>query len=297
MAFQSPAAISAGAVIHDVQASRQQRIGKGKGVVGPVERGHCQEAAPLDSLCQHAATLTPGLSPASQYDTRRLAQADLCAILVPVRVAVGNPRMPFVNHNREKQMMVKTSMIAALLAVVAAGPVCAGDVYKSDSAHADVGFAISHMVISKVKGSFNDFDATLTTNDDGSLASVNADIKAASIDTANDKRDEHLRSADFFNVEKYPEITFRSTAIETSGGNTTVKGALTMHGVTKDVDLAATLKGPVKDPWGNTKLGLELRGTLDRRDYGLTWSKALETGGLVVGQDVDLLIDVEFAKQ
>lgn len=194
-------------------------------------------------------------------------------------------------------MKIAHSMAAALIAGVMAGPVLGEDTYKGDPAHASVGFAISHMVISKVKGSFGEFEATVTLNDDGELASAQADIKVASLDTANTKRDEHLRSPEFFDVDNHPSITFESTGTVMREELKLVQGKLTIHGVTKDVEFPYSIKGPVKDPWGNTKVGFAMNGTINRKDYGLTWSKVLETGGLVVGEEVELIIDVEFAKQ
>lgn len=164
--------------------------------------------------------------------------------------------------------------------------------YKADLSHAKLGFRISHLVISKVSGEFKAYDATLTL-DGSSLVSAEAKIKADSIDTGVADRDAHLRNADFLNVEKHPELTFKSKAVR---GNLLI-GDLTICGVTKPVELKYTVKGPIQDPWGKTKIGFEATGQINRQDFGLTWSKALETGGLVVGDEVDLLIDIEFEKQ
>jgi polyisoprenoid-binding protein YceI len=183
--------------------------------------------------------------------------------------------------------------LAMGLGVISAGMAGAQDVFKADLAHAHVGFEVSHMVISKVKGHFKDFDSTVTLDEAGQLSSVTAVIKVESIDTAQEKRDEHLRGTDFFDATQYPEIRFESDGVEEEF----LLGKLTLHGVTKDVKLPYTLKGPINDPWGKTKLGLELEGTLDRTDYGLTWSKMMEAGGLVVGNEVTLSISVEFEKQ
>jgi polyisoprenoid-binding protein YceI len=182
-------------------------------------------------------------------------------------------------------------------AALLAGPTFAGDKYNADTAHAEIGFAVSHMVISKVKGHFDTFDASLELKD-GKLVAAEATIQAESINTANKKRDDHLRNEDFLHVEKYPEITFVSTEIKTKkGGDVSVTGKFTLHGVTKELTLKGKLKGPIEDPWGNTRVGFQAEATIDRRDYGLTWSKALETGGLVVGNDVEMMIDVEFVKE
>ncbi len=119
----------------------------------------------------------------------------------------------------------------------------------------------------------------------------------ASIDTGNDKRDDHLRNEDFFAADEHPEITFTATRIENQGGQWIAHGNFTMHGVTKEIALAFKVKGPIKDPWGNTRLGIEARTTINRKDYGLTWHKTLETGGLVVGDEVELEIEAEFIRQ
>jgi len=166
------------------------------------------------------------------------------------------------------------------------------ETFEVDKTHASVGFSIAHLVISKVRGQFTDFTASLEVDGDH-LHSAEATIQAKSIDTGNKDRDKHLQAADFLDVKQFPVITFKSTRIR---GNTLI-GNLTMHGVTKPVTLTYSLKGPIKDPWGNTKVGLEAKGTINRQDFGLTWSKALETGGLVVGNDVDLVIDFEAAKK
>ena len=166
------------------------------------------------------------------------------------------------------------------------------DTYVVDNTHASIGFKISHLVISKVAGGFNDYEASLDVDGDH-LHGASATIKVASIDTNNDKRDGHLRSPDFFDAEKFPEITFTATTIQSR----TMTGDLTIKGITKAVALSYELKGPIRDPYGNTKVGFTATGTINRQDFGLTWSKALESGGLVVGDEVELHIDVEAAKQ
>jgi polyisoprenoid-binding protein YceI len=129
------------------------------------------------------------------------------------------------------------------------------------------------------------------------IKQATATIQTMSIDTDIEKRDTHLRSADFFDVEKYPAITFESTSVKTDGGTQTLVGKFTMHGVTKEVSLPVKLKGPIKDPMGGTRLGLEVSTTLDRKDYGLTWNKVMEAGGLMVGENITIQINAEFVKQ
>jgi polyisoprenoid-binding protein YceI len=146
--------------------------------------------------------------------------------------------------------------------------------WKADVAHSKVQFSISHMVISEVTGRFKDFEATLIqTNDDLSDSKLNATIKVNSINTDNEKRDGHLKSADFFDAEKYPEITFVSKSFTKSGN------------------------GQVKDPWGNLIVGFKATTTVNRKDFGIVWNKALETGGVLVGEDVSVTIVVEMQKE
>jgi len=173
------------------------------------------------------------------------------------------------------------------------------DTYKVDPAHSSVGFSVDHMVINTVHGRFRQFDGTITVDPDNGnvIKQATATIQVMSIDTDIEKRDNHLRSPDFFDIEKYPAITFESTSVKTEGGTQTLVGKFTMHGVTKEISLPVKLKGPIKDPMGNTRLGLETSATLDRKDYGLTWNKALEAGGLMVGENVTIQINAEFVKQ
>lgn len=160
-----------------------------------------------------------------------------------------------------------------------------------DKAHSEIQFSVVHMVVSRTKGDFNEFDAKVVVEDD-KLVSVTASIPVSSIDTGNKKRDDHLKSADFFNIEKYPEISFESTKIE--GDKLT--GNLTIMETTQEVVLDLAFLGPVTNPWGKVVYGLNLEGKIDRSAFGLTWNKAIETGGVVVGNDVKLTISVELMK-
>jgi polyisoprenoid-binding protein YceI len=155
------------------------------------------------------------------------------------------------------------------------------------------------MVISKVKGRFNELEAALKYDENASppLQAAKAKISIKSIDTGNAKRDQHLRSEDFFNAKEHPDMTFTSKKIVKGDQGLVAQGVLTMRGVSKNIALPLKLKGPIKDPWGNTRLGIEATITLNRKDYGLTWSKVLETGGLVVGDEVEVEIHAEFVKQ
>jgi polyisoprenoid-binding protein YceI len=169
--------------------------------------------------------------------------------------------------------------------------------YAADKTHATIGFAVKHLVISKVRGHFGEFDASLELDPENNLVSAKAVIEVDSIDTANEKRDEHLRAADFFNAEEYPEITFVSKGVEVREGENVIIADFTIRDVTKEIALPYVITGPIQDPWGNTKIGFQASATINRTDYGLTWNKALETGGVVVGEDVELSIEMEFARK
>lgn len=171
--------------------------------------------------------------------------------------------------------------------------------WEVDKVHTNVLFNVSHMVVAEVTGNFTDFNATITgTKDDYSDAQAEMTIKVASINTDNEKRDAHLKSDDFFSAEKFPEIIFKSTSFKKTGENTyTINGDFTMHGVTKPIVLDAKFNGEINDPWGNTKSGWKVTGSLNRLDYGVNWNKALETGGFIVGKTVDLTINAEFTKK
>jgi len=186
---------------------------------------------------------------------------------------------------------------AAALATVAALPLRA-ETFAVDPAHSEVSFQIRHMV-SQVRGRFNDFSGTVQLDPKNLPASsVDFHIKVTSIDTNVADRDKHLRSADFFDIEKYPEITFKSESIQAAGKDKyNVTGPLTMHGVTKKVTLPVTLGGQVKDPWGNTRAGFEIETTLDRKDYGIVWNKALDSGGVMLGDDVKVAINLETVRK
>lgn len=167
-----------------------------------------------------------------------------------------------------------------------------------DQAHTVLGFSARHAMIAKVRGSFKDFSGSFTI-DGANLANSKAEltIQTASIDTANADRDGHLKSADFLDVESNPTITFTSTAIAVSGNDAKVTGDLTIHGVTKPVSIDFEFTGISVDPWGNTKIGFEGSTKINRKEFGLVWNVALEAGGVLVGEDITLTLDVEAAKQ
>ena len=167
-------------------------------------------------------------------------------------------------------------------------------VYALDPAHTTAEFVVRHLMITKVRGHFTGLDGHVTLEPGSDLpTAVSATIEAASIDTREEKRDEHLRSADFFEVEKYPTLTFESTRIDGTPDEFMIDGRLTIHGVTRDVTLAGTFEGRISDPWGGMRIGYSASTTINRKDYGLTWNAALETGGVVVGDEVRIELNVE----
>jgi polyisoprenoid-binding protein YceI len=169
--------------------------------------------------------------------------------------------------------------------------------WSVDKAHSGIHFVVRHMLISRVRGRFPDWTGTILADEQKPEASsVEVRIQAASIDTEEPKRDAHLRSADFFDVERHPEIVFRSTAVELRGEELRLTGELTMHGVTRTVRLDGERLGRGKDPWGGERMGFTARTSVDRREFGLTWNQALETGGVLVGDKVDIELEVEAVK-
>jgi polyisoprenoid-binding protein YceI len=193
--------------------------------------------------------------------------------------------------------MTKTPFAVLAAALAVASPTLAADTYQFDRAHTTVGFQVRH-IFTNVGGRFTDFAGTIDVDRARpESSSVEFTIHARSIDTNEPRRDEHLRSADFFDVANHPAITFRSTSFKANGKDSwLVTGDLTMRGVTKSVTLPVTLLGEGKDPWGNEKLGLETTVTLNRKEFGLTWNKALESGGLLVGEEVKVQIAIEANK-
>ena len=171
--------------------------------------------------------------------------------------------------------------------------------WNIDPAHSVAEFKVKHMMISNVKGQFTALKGSLTLDEaDVTRSKVEATIETASVNTREPQRDAHLKSADFFDAEKYPELTFVSAGIKQTGdGELAVTGNLTMHGVTKSVTFA--VEGPTppaKDPWGNLRIGLSATTKINRKDFGLNWNAALETGGILVGEEVALALDVQLVK-
>jgi len=194
--------------------------------------------------------------------------------------------------------MIKRIFLTAAILFTVIGGVVAQTIWKADKAHSKIDFSVTHMVIAEVDGRFTDFDATLTgSKDDFSDAKITATIKTASITTDNDFRDKHLRSDDFFNADKYPEIKFKSASIEKTGENTyKITGDLTIRDTTKTVVLDTKYNGQIVG-MGATKRAFKATTTINRFDYGVHWDKTIESGGLVVGKNVDITLLLEFNKQ
>ena len=193
---------------------------------------------------------------------------------------------------------IRRVAIPSIIMLAALGTIIhSEEIYKIDPTHAEIGFAVTHLVISKVKGHFHEFEGTLVVDDKSKVVNADAMIKASSIDTGIKKRDDHLRSPDFFDAEKYSEITYKNVTAEKRGGRDVLVGEFTIRDVTKQLVLPYTIKGPVVDPWGNKKIGFEAKAVINRKDYGVAWNMKTETGGWVVGEEVELLIDFEATKQ
>lgn len=166
--------------------------------------------------------------------------------------------------------------------------------WSTDSAHSSIEFSVRHMGIATVRGRFRDFAASAELDEQGNLEGITATIRADSVDTGVPDRDAHLRSPDFFDAERFPTIEFRATSIETLGDeNYRVTGDLTMRGRTHAITLELRRADEINDPWGNRRIAGTLTGALNRKKWGLTWNQALEFGGLLVGEEVNLTIDVQ----
>jgi polyisoprenoid-binding protein YceI len=162
-----------------------------------------------------------------------------------------------------------------------------------DVAHSHVGFTVRHLMVSKVRGTFQDFTADIVTADDPLASTVSATVQMASIATGDEGRDGHLRTNDFFDVEHFPTMTFTSTKITGSGTELEITGDLTIKGVTRSVTFDLEVGGLQQDPWGNTKAGFTMTGVVNRKDFGMEYNAVLEGGGVLVGEKVTIEIDVE----
>ncbi len=185
-------------------------------------------------------------------------------------------------------------LTASLAIALSCAPAWSADEFVIDSVHSSIEFSVRHMMVTNVRGRFREFSGTIFYDDkDITKSSVRVTIKTASIDTGNENRDNHLRSPDFLDAAKYPEITFVSTRIEKRGEDYVCIGTLTIRGVSREVALPFRIFGVVKDPRGSTRMGVEAGLTINRLDYGVSWSRALEGGGLVVGNEVKIELNVQ----
>jgi polyisoprenoid-binding protein YceI len=188
----------------------------------------------------------------------------------------------------------------AVLALMALPALAAAETWSIDADHSSVGFTVRHMMVSNVKGSFGTFSGTVEVDEkDIAGSKVSVTIDAASINTGVAKRDEHLRSADFFDTARYPTVTYVSKKVEKSGKDRLkVYGDLTLRGVTRPVVL--DVEGPTaayRDPWGKTRRGASATAAINRRDFGLTWNKVIEAGGVLVGDEVKIMLEMEFVRK
>ncbi len=193
--------------------------------------------------------------------------------------------------------MKKVSIL--ILAMTVSVMTFAQTTWSVDPSHSRVNFSVSHLVISEVDGTFKIFDGSIASNlDDFSDSKFNFEIDVNSINTDNEKRDGHLKAEDFFYTEKYPKITFKSTSFKKTEGNKYIlKGNLTMRGVTKAITLNVKYGGTAVDGYGNTKAGFIITGKLNRIDYGVAWNAKTERGGLTVGEEISLVVKLEFTQQ
>lgn len=193
------------------------------------------------------------------------------------------------------RQIVRVLAVAALSAVSAAG----ADVYEIDPAHSQIGFRVKHLGISNVPGRFRGFSGTVTLDKpESTAAKVEARIDAASVDTGVEKRDEHLRGPEFFDAVRFPAITFASTRVsKMKGGKFVMEGELTMKGVTRPVKLDVTFGGSLTDPWGKTRGAFTAVTRIDRKDFGVSYNKVLDNGGLMISDKVDITLEIEATKK
>ncbi len=168
--------------------------------------------------------------------------------------------------------------------------------WNVDPTHSTVGFVARHLMVTKVRGRFGAFTGTITIADDPTQSSVEASVEMSSVSTGDDNRDGHLRGGDFFDVETFPTMSFRSTSVTPKGGDYALNGELTIKGVTKPVSFDLEFDGVNTDPWGNTKAGFTATAEINRREWGLEWNVALDAGGMLVSEKIKIELDIQAAK-
>jgi len=197
-----------------------------------------------------------------------------------------------------QRTIVKAGVLCAVL--LAGWPAGAGAEmarWDLDPDHSIIEFRVAHMVVSKTAGRFMDYSGVVEMDAEAQqFKTIEATINTASVNTNHEKRDAHLRNADFFDVEKYPAMTYKMKSYKKTGEGYTALGDLTIHGVTKEIALVGTFNGVSKDPWGNTRAGFTAEGKVNRKDFGMVWNKTLDTGGFVVGDEVNIRLDIECIK-
>jgi polyisoprenoid-binding protein YceI len=245
----------------------------------------------------------PNLSSAVEsHEVNRHGTEGTRSLLGAVQRVPRAPGSESKPSTEDKDMKILRSWASALTLLTTALLVSSAEAetteWTLDSSHSRVGFTVSHLVVSSVSGRFKQVTGKVAVDEaDLTRSRVEVTIKSDSIDTDEPKRDEHLRSADFFDTKKFPTLTFISTNITKAGGKKyKLKGDLALHGVTRETTLDAVVSDPIKNPWGKLVRAVKLSGKIKRSDFGLTWNKALETGGVVVGDEVTLDIQVEITK-
>ena len=169
--------------------------------------------------------------------------------------------------------------------------------WNVDPEHSTIEFRVTHMVVSKTTGRFTDYAGFIDMDAEaGTVTAIEATIKAGSVNTNHEKRDTHIRNADFLDVEQYPTMTFKMKSYKKTAENFTAVGDFTLRGATKEITLVGRYNGTTKDPWGNTRAGFSVEGKLNRKDFGLVWNKTLDSGGLIVGDEVQIRLDIECIK-
>jgi polyisoprenoid-binding protein YceI len=193
---------------------------------------------------------------------------------------------------------IKITTLATALVWMSVGDVSAETArYDVDPDHSTIGFSVDHMVVSKTHGQFTEYVGFIEMDPDAkTVKAIEATIKTPSITTNHQKRDTHLKSPDFFDVEQYPTMSYKMKSYRKTGDGYTAIGDLTLHGVTKEITLVGNFNGVNKDPWGNTRAGFTAEGKVNRKDFGINWNKALDNGGVIVGNDVFIKLDVECIK-
>ena len=199
--------------------------------------------------------------------------------------------------NIHKLLLLKQTLASVAAALLLISSAHAADTYKIDPAHTTITFSVRHLGINNVKGKFKELEGSIVL-DNGTITESSGTIQVKSVDTGVEKRDNHLRTADFFDAAKYPTITFKTKRVEKDGrGQLVLIADFTMRGVTKEVRLPAKMSKPTKDPWGGVRVGLEAKTKLNRKDYGINYHEVLETGVMAVGEEVELEINAEAIKE